>query len=87
MPANSYPSGHSSGMWCGALTLIELMPNKADLIMKSANQYAVNRTIARWHWTSDTINGRVLGSAGNSIAHAASDYDDRLNQAKGDVPN
>ena len=87
LPANSYPSGHSSGMWCGALTLIELMPNKADLIMKSANQYAVNRTIARWHWTSDTINGRVLGSAGNSIAHAASDYDDRLNQAKGDVPN
>lgn len=86
LPANSYPSGHSSGIWSGALTLIELMPNKADKIMKAANQFAINRTIARWHWTSDTIMGRVLGSAGNAIAHSVKDYDNRLNQAKGDVP-
>lgn len=72
--ANSYPSGHSSGMFCCSMVLMELMPNKADLILKAANQYAVNRTIARYHWTSDTINGRVLGSATNAICHAASDY-------------
>ena len=72
--ANSYPSGHSSGMFCCSMVLMELLPNKADLILKAANQYAVNRTIARYHWTSDTINGRVLGSATNAICHAASDY-------------
>ena len=72
--ANSYPSGHSSGMFCAAMLLMELMPDKADLILRAANQYAVNRTIARYHWTSDTINGRVLGSATNAICHAASDY-------------
>lgn len=72
--ANSYPSGHSSGMFCCSMVLMELMPNKTDLILREANQYAVNRTIARYHWTSDTINGRVLGSATNAICHAASDY-------------
>ena len=72
--ANSYPSGHSSGMFCAAMLLMELMPNKTDLILREANQYAVNRTICRYHWTSDTLNGRVLGSATNAICHAASDY-------------
>jgi hypothetical protein len=72
--ANSYPSGHSSGMFCAAMLLMELMPNKANLILREANQYAVNRTIARYHWTSDTLNGRVLGSATNAICHASSDY-------------
>jgi hypothetical protein len=76
--ANSYPSGHSSGMWCGALALMEIIPEKADLIMRAANSFAVNRTVARYHWNSDTIQGRVLGSATNAICHATSDYDDKV---------
>jgi hypothetical protein len=80
--ANSYPSGHSSGIWGAALTLMELMPDKADLLMRAANLFAVNRTVARYHWTSDTINGRVLGSATNAVSHAASDYDELLNKSK-----
>lgn len=80
--ANSYPSGHSSGMFCCSMVLMELLPNKADKILKAANQYAVNRTIARYHWTSDTINGRVIGSATNAICHAASDYYDILVKIK-----
>lgn len=50
--------------------------------MSAANAFAVNRTVARYHWTSDTINGRVLGSATNAVSHAASDYDDLLNNAR-----
>ena len=83
--ANSYPSGHSSGMFCAAMVLMELMPNKADLILKEANQYAVNRTICRYHWTSDTLNGRVLGSATNAICHAASDYYKMMDSAREDI--
>ena len=79
--ANSYPSGHSSGMFCTAMVLMEMFPNKADKILKAANQYAVNRTIARYHWTSDTINGRILGSATNAICHAANDYEELLNKS------
>jgi len=80
--ANSYPSGHSSGMFCAAMLLMELMPDKADKILRAANQYAVNRTIARYHWTSDTLNGRVLGAATNAICHAVGDYYEMLNQIK-----
>jgi len=83
--ANSYPSGHSSGIFGGAMVLMELMPNRADKILKAANQFAVNRTIARYHWTSDTINGRVLGSATNAVAHASNDYDDLLNKARKEI--
>ena len=80
--ANSYPSGHSAGIWGAAMSLMELMPERADKLMSAANAFAVNRTVARYHWTSDTINGRVLGSATNAVSHAASDYDDLLNKAK-----
>ena len=83
--ANSYPSGHSSGMFCCSMVLMELLPNKADKILREANQYAVNRTIARYHWTSDTINGRVLGSATNAICHAASDYYKLMASAREDI--
>lgn len=79
--ANSYPSGHSSGIMGAAMVLIELMPDRADRILRAANQYAINRTIARYHWTSDTINGRVLGTFTNAVAHAASNYDDMLKEA------
>jgi hypothetical protein len=64
---------------------MELMPERTDLIMKAANWFAIERTIARYHWTSDTINGRVLGSATNAISHASSDYDEMLEKAKGEL--
>lgn len=83
--ANSYPSGHSSGIFGAAMVLMELMPDRSDKIMKAANQFAINRTIARFHWTSDTINGRVLGSAQNAVCHAASDWDQLFNNAKKDI--
>lgn len=81
LESNSYPSGHSSGMWAGALTLMEIMPDKADLIMKEANEFAVNRTIARYHWNSDTIQGRVLASTVFPVAHATKNYDSDRDKA------
>lgn len=83
--ANSYPSGHSSGIWCVAMMLTELMPDKADLIMKEANEFSINRTVTRFHWTSDTIFGRVLGSVANMMCHATTDYATLLKIAKKEV--
>jgi hypothetical protein len=76
--ANSYPSGHSSGIWTVAMMLIEAMPDKADLIMRAANEFAINRTITRFHWTSDTILGRVLGSVASAMCHAVPDYNSQM---------
>ena len=83
--ANSYPSGHSSGIWCVAMMLAEIMPDKADLIMREANEFAINRTITRFHWTSDTIFGRVLGSVANMMCHATTDYSTLLKIAKKEI--
>jgi membrane-associated phospholipid phosphatase len=83
--ANSYPSGHSAGIWNTALMLMEIMPDRADRIMRAANEYAMSRVIARYHWNSDTIVGRVLGSAINAVTHATNDYDSRLSNAKSEL--
>ena len=73
---NSYPSGHSSGIWATALYLVELMPSRAASIMKAANQFAVNRQICRYHWNSDTIIGRLCGATIAPVMRAASDYEE-----------
>ena len=78
--ANSYPSGHSSGIMCLALSLMQVFPDKADLILREANRFSTNRSIARYHWLSDTIQGRVVGAAMNPIVRATKDYYKMLEQ-------
>jgi len=80
--ANSYPSGHAAGIWSAAMTLMELYPQKADLIMRAANDFAVSRTVSRYHWNSDIIQGRVIGSIMNPVCHATSDYNLLLEEAR-----
>lgn len=83
--ANSYPSGHSSGIFATALFLIELLPLKADLIMKAANDFAVSRQICRYHWNSDTIVGRLSGAAIAPVMRASTDYASLLAAAREEI--
>ena len=85
--ANSYPSGHSSGIWSAALTLVEICPEIADKIMRAANAFAVNRTVARYHWNSDTIQGRLIGAAICPVSHATAGYQESIDKAKKEVHN
>lgn len=85
--ANSYPSGHSAGIMSVVLTLIELLPNRADKILKAGNMFAVNRTIARYHWNSDTIQGRVLATCIAPIIRCCSDWNKRFNLSKNCLNN
>lgn len=79
--ANSYPSGHSAGIMSCCLLLIELLPKQADKILAAANNFAVNRTIARYHWNSDTIQGRVLATCVAPIIRCCSDWKERFKKA------
>ena len=83
--ANSYPSGHSAYIWINALLLMELYPERANRFMAAANTFAISRTIARYHYTSDTIIGRIIGTVMSAMCHAASDYDSRLAAIKGEL--
>ena len=79
--ANSYPSGHSAYAFAGAMFLMELLPGKADLILRAANQYATDRQITRYHWLSDTITGRLAGAAIAPVERASADYASLLSAA------
>lgn len=82
--ANSYPSGHSAYIEGVGLMLMMVMPDKADLILKATNEFAISRCICRYHWMSDTIHGRVIGSTMVPVLAATTntDFDNLLNKAK-----
>lgn len=68
--ANSFPSGHSGGIICATMFWIKRYPLLADLLLRAAIAFSLNRTIARYHWTSDVITGRIVGSAMYAICRA-----------------
>lgn len=83
--ANSYPSGHSAYIWSIALVLIELMPSRTDLILRAACQYALSRQIARFHYNSDTMIGRLIGSSIAGIVRATQDFRALMDAARDEL--
>lgn len=72
--ANSYPSGHSSGIMACANIMMEHLPDVADKILKAANEFANSRIKCRYHNLSDTLIGRLVGTAITSVIRACKDY-------------
>ena len=72
--ANSYPSGHSSGIMACANIMMEWMPDEADKILRAANEFANSRIKCRYHNPSDTLIGRLVGTAITSVIRACKDY-------------
>ena len=72
--ANSYPSGHSSGIMACANIMMEWMPDEADKILRAANEFANSRIKCRYHNLSDTRIGRLVGTAITSVIRACKDY-------------
>lgn len=73
--ANSYPSGHSAFIMGVGMLLMEVMPDKADLILKALIEFANGRIICRYHNQSDVIHGLVIGSMMIPVLHATTNYD------------
>ncbi|MBR5989487.1 MAG: hypothetical protein IK003_08180 [Prevotella sp.] len=42
----------------------------------------MSRVVSRYHWNSDIIQGRVIGSIMNPVCHATSDYNLLLEEAR-----
>lgn len=82
--ANSYPSGHSAFIEGVGMMLMMVMPDKADIILKATNEFAISRCICRYHWMSDTIHGRIIGTMMVPVLAATTnvDFDGLLNKAK-----
>lgn len=82
--ANSYPSGHSAYIMGVGMLLAEVMPDKADLILKALVEFANGRIICRYHNQSDVIYGLIIGSMMIPVLHATTNYDldGMVNKAK-----
>ena len=66
----SYPSGHTILGWSAALLLIEVAPDRSDVILARGFEYGQSRVIAGYHWQSDVDAGRLVASADVARLHA-----------------
>jgi acid phosphatase (class A) len=61
--SDAYPSGHASIGWAWALTLAEIVPDRADAVLARGRSFGVSRYICGAHWKSDVEAGRLVGAA------------------------
>jgi len=78
----SYPSGHSIRGWIYALALTSLAPERADLLLARARQYAMNRVICGHHWKSDTDASVMLASGVYAAIVSTEEFQQQLAKAR-----
>ena len=61
--SSSYPSGHAAYGTIVGLVLVEMIPEKRELIMKRIRDYGFSRMVAGVHFRSDVYAGQAAGSA------------------------
>ncbi len=59
----SYPSGHTAAGFVWALVLAELVPERADEIIRRGLEFGRSRTVLNVHWQSDVEAGYIMGAA------------------------
>ena len=62
-PMNSYPSGHGTLGYALALTMAQVMPQRADLLLARAKAYGYSREICGDHYPSDVQASEALATA------------------------
>ncbi len=68
--SGSYPSAHSTTGWTWALILAEIVPDRADVILKRGLAFGQSRVICGAHWQSDVTAGRIVGAGVVARLHA-----------------
>lgn len=83
----SYVSGHSAQIVAMSLILSQLDPDNMFDYMKKSYDYSVNRSIARFHWMSDIIYGRLFGTMIVPIIRAMDGMQEVLSNMKNWIEN
>lgn len=79
---SSYPSYHASAGLATALTLMMIVPEQRDTLLKMGYQFGANRVIAGTSWLSDLEAGRIAGCIAVGIVASGSDFLDLLEAAQ-----
>jgi acid phosphatase (class A) len=85
MKPDAYPSGHASIGWAWALTLAEIVPDRADAILARGYAYGASRVVCRAHWQSDVEAGRIVGAATVSRLHSDPVFMAQMAEAKREI--
>lgn len=64
---DSYPSGHATAGYLGALVLVEMVPERRDAILARADEYAHNRLVCGVHFPGDIEASKLLAYATHAV--------------------
>lgn len=81
-PGGSYPTGHGAGGWALALVLAELIPSRADAILRRGRDFGDSRVICGYHFPSDVEAARLIAAAGVARLHGEAEFRRTLEAAR-----
>ncbi len=82
MHGASYPSGHSTRGWTVAMILARVAPERADALMKRAQEYEESRLVCGMHFPTDVEAGQVVATAVVSHLDASKKFQSDLSHAR-----
>jgi acid phosphatase (class A) len=78
----SYPSGHSTRGWTVAMVLARVAPDRAEALMKRAEEYEESRLICGMHFPTDVQAGQSVAEAVVGHLDAARNFQTDLARAR-----
>lgn len=85
MGGSSYPSGHSAYGWAVAMILARVAPDRAELLLARAAEYAESRVICGVHFPSDVDAGHAIAAAVLAHLDSSSDFQTDLSHARAEL--
>src|SRR5581483_10723870 len=82
MHGSSYPSGHSTRGWTVAMVLARVAPDRAELVLKRAEDYMESRLVCGMHFPSDVEAGHDVAIAVVSHLDASPEFQADLDRAR-----
>jgi acid phosphatase (class A) len=82
MHGSSYPSGHSTRGWTVAMILARVAPDRAEVVLKRAEDYMESRLICGMHFPSDVEAGHDVAIAVVSRLDASPEFQADLERAR-----
>lgn len=82
---DSYPSGHATTGYLMALTLVDMAPEKRDLILTRADDYANNRLVCGVHYRSDIEASKLLAYTIHAVMANKPQYQQELAIARAEL--
>ncbi len=79
---SSYPSGHSAYGWAVAMILARVAPERSEVLMARAEEYAQSRLICGVHFPTDVEAGHTIAAAVVSRLDGSADFQADLARAR-----